>query len=259
MLPSFNAPPLDEVVLGVQFESPPYYNSTHLAAVYELFRDQFPIVDEQQRLIPNFETFGGNARPGFQMEFGPPPLRSRTHFISKDENHLIQFQDDRLLLNWRQGNNGAQYPRFEKIVTIFEDALLKISAFFEQKFGHKLSINQSEVSYINIIKVNEFKDAGQYISFLNISGLEPESIVCNLAEIIRGDGGSAARLHQELNSVYSIDGRQRAIRFSLTVRGKPLSDTLNSSLDFLHAGHKTIVNRFCDLTTERAHHEWGRQ
>jgi uncharacterized protein (TIGR04255 family) len=81
-LPDFTDPPLDEVVLGVQFTPVPGYASVHSMKVWDLFRAEFPKVEELPALEPQFETFGGvSAQVGprilFLVAFGSY-LRTKT-------------------------------------------------------------------------------------------------------------------------------------------------------------------------------------
>ncbi len=82
-LPEFGKPPLNELVLGVQFDSPAGF-------------------------------FG----------FGPinGPMHNRFWFTSSSGDEIIQFQNDRLLHNWRKvGDQSNKYPRFDAIVTKFHN------------------------------------------------------------------------------------------------------------------------------------------
>ena len=67
-LPDFESPPLDELVLGVQFSPLPGYSAVFAKDVWGLFRQQFPRVEEKPALDPVFETFGGTSPPpGMQL------------------------------------------------------------------------------------------------------------------------------------------------------------------------------------------------
>lgn len=48
------------------------------------------------------------------------------------------------------------------------------------------------------------------------------------------------------------------ILFTLTVRGTPESNTINSALEFIKKGRELIVNKFSELTTDFAHEKWER-
>lgn len=258
-LPSFDNPPLEEVVLGAQFSSPEGFNSTHNGQVWGLFGQEFPIVQDQPRLEPQFEVFGGQSpQQGIRLDFGPPPLRNRLWFVSNDQSHLLQFQDDRLLLNWRKRKEGEQYPRYETISDKFSEYLGRLDSFYSSKYQMPLRINQAEISYINIIPMENYREIGELLSLVRPSSVELEGINANFGEVIRRDTKPVARITYELQSVSTVDGRKRALRLSLTYRGKPLLENIDSTLDFISNGRDLIVKRFCDITTSKAHGLWQR-
>src|SRR4051794_13517866 len=57
-LPDFCTPPLNEVVVGVQFTPARGYQQIRAGEVWALFRSIFPKVEEFPALPPMFETFG---------------------------------------------------------------------------------------------------------------------------------------------------------------------------------------------------------
>jgi uncharacterized protein (TIGR04255 family) len=259
-LPDFVHPPLDEVVLGVQFSPSPYYTSVNLKDVWELYREEFSGVEEKPALEPAFETFGGpSLQPNVQFRFGPPPIRSRMWFISSEQNHLIQFQQDRFLLNWRRGPTGTEYPHFEDIAQMFSDNLTKLAHWFESIQSHPLEINQAEVSYINIVPVDAFASVGDWFIFWGGGKLNIEGLNTTFGEVLCDTNGKPyARLLHELLSVSMADGKSIAFRLSLTVRGAPLGSDISTAMSFLEMGRERIVTRFTELTTEQAHQRWGR-
>ena len=252
-------PPLDEVILGVQFAPPRGFQSIHTHQVWELYRKEFPEVHEQPRLMPQFETFGGNPQTGMQINFGSDP-KGRLWFVAEDGSHLIQFQEDRLLLNWRRRDHGAPYPRHERMALLFKDFLERLSAFYKEEFQIPLAVNQAEVSYINVIPYEAPRNASEWVKLLNLSGIDAELANAVIAETVRTENGSAfARMIYELNTVMTVDQKKHALRLSLTFRGKPFADRIDSALDFLSDGRKRIVNRFCEMTTDQAQSAWGRK
>lgn len=60
-LPDFRTPPLNEVVVGVQFAPARGYQQILAGEVWELYRAQFPTVEEMPPIPPAFETFGLSA------------------------------------------------------------------------------------------------------------------------------------------------------------------------------------------------------
>lgn len=189
-LPDFANPPLDEVVLGVHFAPVQSYASVDARDVWALFKVEFPNVQEQVLLQPQFETFGGaNLQPSFQFQVGAPPVGSRLWFVSAEENHLLQFQSDRFLTNWRKSPNPQPYPRFEVIAEAFERNLSTLTSHFESYFDYELDINQAEVAYINIIPVGDFSDAEKWFSVWNGGISNIEGINTSFNEVIKDRQG----------------------------------------------------------------------
>lgn len=261
-LPDFEFPPVDEVVLGIQFEAPPTYTSVHAGQIWDLYREQYPKVMEVPRLDPQFELFGGNAASGIQFNFAPPPLRARLWFISEDDNHLLQVQEDRIFINWRKRPNGVTeqpYPRYEQIADAFQVAVVLLDRFFKETFGSDLRITQAEAAYINSVPEETSADVGKIFAFLQPNGLNLEGYATNLVEVLHDeDGKPIARAFYELQSFMGHDGNKFA-RFNLTVRGKPAGAKIQDSFKFLSFARQNIVSRFCELTTPEAHEKWGRK
>jgi uncharacterized protein (TIGR04255 family) len=258
-LPDFTNPPLDEVVLGVQFAPMTPYTAIDSRDVWGLFKDEFPKVQEQPLLQPQFETFGGpNFQQSFQFQVGASQAGSRLWFVSEQENHLLQFQSDRFLINWRKKPNPQPYPHFEGIAESFESNLVSLDSHFATKFHYHIEVNQAEVTYINIIPVEEFSEAGKWFSVWCGSISNVEGLNTSFNEVISDEGGKPfARLFHVIQSVYSIDGRQKAYNLSLTFRGKPSGGDISSAMQFLRAGREAIVVRFKQITTQAAHKYWG--
>lgn len=260
-LPDFANPPLDEVVLGVQFAPVPAYSAVDARDVWELFRAEFPKVQELPLLMPQFETFGGaNLQASFQFQLGAPPVGSRLWFLTNDENHLLQFQPDRFVTNWRKRPIPQPYPRFEAIAEAFASNLSTLANHFASKFDYPIDINQAEVAYINIIPVEDFSHAGKWFSLWNDLVLNIEVLNASFNEIIRDNiGNSHARLSHTIQSAFASDGTHKAFKLSFAFRGKPSGTDIPSAMQFLTQGREAIVMRFKKITTSEAHKVWGIQ
>ena len=51
-LPEYDNPPINEVVLGVQFSTPEGYRQIYADEIWKLFKDKFPKVEEKEALPP---------------------------------------------------------------------------------------------------------------------------------------------------------------------------------------------------------------
>lgn len=260
-LPDFKLPPLNEVVLGVQFAPAAGYQQIYAGEIWGLFRSAFPKVQEQPPLAPSYETFGSPkaARINFGIHSGAS--HDRFWFLSENDEELIQFQQDKLLHNWRKvPGRDNEYPRFETMIKNYESELTQLEEYFSKFSGGLLAINQCEISYINHIAVEDY-DSGypisEWINFINLKG-KPGDFGITLRDVIRDDAGKpCARLITEVNSGVTADGKP-IIVLSLSVKGAPGDASITTALDFLREGRVKIVNHFADVTTEAAQKIWER-
>ena len=265
-LPDFVKPPLNEVVLGVQFAPPQGYHQLLAYKVWELFKTDYPLLQELPAIPPAFETFGlpqpGSIGHNFNFGIVTGAVHDRFWFLRESQDELIQFQNDRLLHNWRKvGDQTNEYPRFEKMIASFESELLRLQAFAESLVPQTLAINQCEVSYINQISdasASSTKSA-DWLKFLSLDDKVVEDFSGSFREIIRSsEGKPLGRLTCDASSEFDALGH-KIIALNLTVRGTPSSPNIASALEFLKKGREHIVSKFAELTTESAHAKWGRR
>lgn len=262
-LPDFGRPPLNEVVLGAQFSKPRGYMQILAYKVWELYRAEFPSVEELQPLPPSFETFGLPSPMQFNFNVMTGAKHNRFWFLSPNSDELIQFQDDRLLHNWRKvGDMKNEYPRFERMIERFEGELRIFEKYCASLTPQELNITQCEVSYINHIYAdgrNGQMDPGDVFHFAQFPGERPEDFSFNFRRTISGrDGAPIGRIIGELQSAVHSQTGSKIFIFTLTARGAPTNPTVASALEFLKVGREIVVNNFAELTTEAAHKIWGR-
>lgn len=262
-LPDFKKPPLNEVVVGVQFSNPQGYQQIHAGEVWNLFRKNYPNVQELQSLPPSFETFGLPHQQSMmhQISFATGGTHDRFWFLRPDGAELIQFQQDRLLHNWRKVGDGTNvYPRFESMIQKFKEELTKLQGYAASLMPQALLINQCEITYINHIKFSEgdSKAFSDWLRFLNFEKKQPDDFSMAFREVIRDDVGKPqGRFMCDASLGYLPDG-QEIISLSLTVKGAPPGTDIDSALNFLSMGRDVIVRKFAELTTDQAHQKWER-
>jgi uncharacterized protein (TIGR04255 family) len=258
-LPEFRHPPLNEVVLGVQFNPPNGYQQIYAGEVWDLFRQEFPTVVEQPPLPPVFETFGLPSM-GRQVRFITGPTHTRFWFLNQDGGELIQFQQDRFLHNWRKdGKETNEYPRFDSLVKRFYEELSQLQNYTNSLKPQSLLINQCEISYINHIASSPEQPlrASDWLRFVPFEN-EPEDFSVNYREVIHdNDGRPTGRLIYNVALGLKPDG-QRIIILTLTVRGATRDASIDSAVEFLKMGRDRIVTRFAEVTTGKAHQQWER-
>jgi uncharacterized protein (TIGR04255 family) len=262
-LPDFNNPPLNEVVLGVQFSQPNGYQQILAGKVWDLFREDYPLVQEQMPLQPTFEVFGLPSQGTIinHLNFGVGSLlHSRYWFLNKNGDELIQFQQNRLLHNWRKiGDQTNQYPRFESMIQRFERELNKFQNYVGSLETQELQINQCEISYINhIVGTNGITNFSDWLNFISDEKMMLDDFNLRFSEVINdNDNKPIGRLVCEASLGITKESNWM-ILCTFTVRGAPESNTINSALEFMIKGRDLIVNKFSELTTDFAHEKWGR-
>lgn len=259
-LPEFDNPPLNEVVLGIQFDPPKGYQQIYAGEVWKLYRKDFPHVQEQPALPPTFETFGPTRAASINFKIESGASHDRFWFISEDGSQLIQFQSDRILHNWRKTTtSNPNYPRFERICDGFMKEAMTLEAYLLSLGNPALVVRQCEVTYINHIPMSrsESHKIADWLSYLQFDR-EPDDLSCAFRQVIRSASGQpVGRLICE--AVTAMDEKGGPfVRFSLTVRGVPDAPTVASAIEFLTKGREIIVRTFTDMTTESAHQAWRR-
>src|SRR5437763_373607 len=114
-LPEFECPPLDEVVIGVQFAPLAGFEAAHLGLFWSTIREQYPITESQVPLTPDLEQPEPRPVPrpeNVKINFSPIRPVPRCWFLDQPKNNVIQLQRDRFHRNWRRSSGDEPYPRF---------------------------------------------------------------------------------------------------------------------------------------------------
>lgn len=247
----------------MQFSPPSGYQQILAGEVWNLYRGKYPQVQEHPPLPPSFEIFGlpNAVTMPSQITFFEGGRHDRFWFLRPEGDELIQFQQDRLLHNWRKvGDETNPYPRFESMIDQFRGELNGLQQYVNGLFPQMLAINQCEMSYINHIPLNKAENAkaSDWLRFLTFADHDPEGFSVAFGEVFRDHSGNPqGRLICEATLMVRPNG-QPIIVFTLTVRGKPIGVDIESALNFMAKGRDLIVCRFAELTTDVAHKLWGR-
>ena len=154
--------PLNEVVLGVQFQTP--LDIMTVFKIIDIFKSDFPIIAEQS-LLPS--VIDSPDQP--QVKKMLNTFCSRKHLISPNSNMLIQVQPDRFLFNWRRVEENISYPRFDNIYDHFDIALEKLKLVIGADYESKL--NQLELTYVDHVILEDFRrndfNPGNVFNFFN--------------------------------------------------------------------------------------------
>ena len=266
-LPDFDAPPLTEVAVSVQFRPIANFTFVDIGPLWERFRDRFAHVQYHPRLMPNFETFGlppGVPQP-FQINLGPIPEVPRTWFIDSGGNEVLQFQSDRLVHNWRKIEVNSVYPRYERIRERFSLEFAEIEGFLTDRGLGPIVLNQCELTYINLILVPESpgepasKVFKHWARSQNPRLGEAEDVAFTARFLMKDDTGHPkGRVIAQASPGLDMEGRA-IIQLTLVARGAPKEPTLGSALEFIDTARDYIVCGFAELTSEEMHEVWKKR
>jgi uncharacterized protein (TIGR04255 family) len=268
---NFRNPPVDEVVLSIQFASLSKLKSAHIGLFWGRINHRFPDVSEQPAIPPAFETFGGirtAPTPMIQLQALLAPPMPRYWFEYAGEADLLQLQQDRLLRNWRQApDNSRVYPRYEPIREAFRKDMEEFQDWLHlEKLGEVVP-NQCEVTYINIIRLPD--GSNPHTQLHRISNVWSDKMVLpssqtlehsnvQLVSVFEYQGKLAGRTYITFQPAFTQVSSEPVVKLDITVRGKPLGDTVTAAFDFLDLARVQVVNTFASITTEEMHKFWER-
>jgi uncharacterized protein (TIGR04255 family) len=261
-LPEFDAPPVVEVAVGVQFRPIFAMRGLALAGLRDRWRYQYPRIEEQPALPPIAEG-SPSLMPWVQFNVvSLPPTRQ--WFLNELGTELVQVQPDRLLINWRTGEGPAKYPRYGHVRKTFVNRFDDLALFVADEAFGELEITQAELTYINVIEV-EHDELGRIDRFLKgwsgVSGHHlgaPEQARVTLTFPIPGLGNSQSRLYVEINPAQKQDG-EPVLFFTLTARGNPGGKSFSEAMKFMDEAHDHLTRSFAELTKESMHDVWGKR
>ncbi len=264
-LPDYEAPPVDEVILGVQYAPIPG-SDTVLSPYSASIAAEYPNVQYLPRIETPIEQLS-SGMPFFplqtQLPFAPQSLTGRTWLVSADDSLIIQIQNDRFMHNWR--HRASEYPRFEFLVQRFWERYEMYRAALAEAGQQTPQPLQLEVSYVNWIvdqAISEFFRPGAAAD-VQIHGVDryPEQQQWAGSYLVRDESQALARLTMICGPAMRLDPHpERGTQFQLTFKA-PLqpSATDDQIQELALVGRDTIVRAFTDLTTAPSHRRWGRR
>ena len=267
-LPNFDAPPLTEVFISVQFDAIPNLQVPQIGLFWSSIRDRFPSTEQHPPLEPAKEKFGPPTPPKIQLSISQAPPLSRTWFLSESGSELIQVQADRFMHNWRKVEDEDSYPRYEHVREEFSKGMRDFCDFLQEESLGEFRPNQCEISYINHIETNHIwsthSELGKVLALWNPTLdddflSEPESVRVATQHLLRGgDGDPIGRLHISAQPAFRGTNSERLLVLTLTARGAPLEPTSSGVLAFVDKGREAIVRGFVSVTTPDMHKYWRR-
>ena len=255
-LPSYDSPPVIEVVCGVQFKPLTKFLVVHYGDLWRKYKPEYDGCEETNPLVPIIERFGDSSSTDLQ----PPsePFLPRLWFVHREKSGIVQVQRDRFLHNWKKA--AGEYPHYEKVFNLFKDRYTTFLTFLaENKLGTVEPV-QYEMTYVNHIPqpmgwetLNEFSKVFPDFPWHTEDPWKPGS----KRFLPSPDGRNlslnfsfpdqSGRLHVTIrNGVHRI-GKHPVLLLDLTVRGIGPEKTKAAMVRWFDVAHEWIVRGFADL------------
>lgn len=262
-LAAFKKPPLNELVIGMQFEKLPELPLPEYQAFWDAIGGikEYPTVTNQPRLNPPL-------RDGEILEFDTTQISvPRVWFTNADGCHLLQYQSDRIHYNWRANKTDSIYPRYEPIREKFLTHYEQINQFVGKRHGRPLNPTTLEMSYTNLVSKAEVGEFDNLDNLLSLSFWKPD--VLKFANKMQGFQCAYkvsvdeyyAELNVNIGAVKNPNTGDQFFRIDLNVQGKCIeqfSEGAEGLKKWYDGIRVVIVDSFDKMTTPSMHEKWGR-
>jgi uncharacterized protein (TIGR04255 family) len=260
-LPDYRTPPVDEVIISVQFPRIEDFSDSNIREFWKLVRDEYPIGENQPRLEGGIESLEPSQPIVVQLQTAGQP-NARMWMINDTDDFLIQVQNTRFIQNWRR--RQGDYGHFEEIRAKFWNSFNKLQSFLADKELDQPAVQQVEVTYFNwipnISMVEFFKPAGPSILDVADSREVPEEQTWTARYLLPNASNMIERLYvQCLPAIRPLTPGVKGSQLALIFRAARESGLTSSEVEAqIDNGRAVIVNAFTELTTSAAHDLWGR-
>jgi uncharacterized protein (TIGR04255 family) len=265
-IPQFERPPLDEMVMGLQFEPLQNFHAAHLGIFWSRIRERYPYTEDQPPLVPIIEL--PEMRPvlpgeGASVEIMKAMPLPRCWFISEEKTELVQVQNDRFFRNWRQVQGNEPYPRFHRLIHDFNESWNHFRRFAEDSQIGVPKARMCEITYVNsIVRGAGWSNFGELDKVFTLlrprdpKGFlpPPEVLSWQLKYKLPDNRG---RLHVEMSPKFRGRDLQLILGLNLTARGAPASSSDQDVAAWFSLAHEWAVRAFADMTGPDAHKFWG--
>ncbi|MBN1805306.1 MAG: TIGR04255 family protein [Sedimentisphaerales bacterium] len=264
-LPEYDLPPVNEVVIGLQFDPLSKFTAVHPGLFWQEIRDRYPKQSIQHPLSSVFEQFEDEKPKKLKGQLSQIPPLPRCWFFDEHENQLVQLQADRFIHNWKKVTGEEEYPHYVNVRAEFLNLWDLFLKFAKKEELGDIIINQWELTYVNyIFKGNEWTSMNDLQTLFSYWAGRPSKSYLPIPENIGVEVTYAfpekfGRLHISFNPAFKKPDDISIIRLNLTARGRPEQSDISSILASFDLGHEWIVNGFTDFTTSKAHEIWKRK
>jgi uncharacterized protein (TIGR04255 family) len=268
LLPSFDAPPVSEVVMSLDMARIAGWGIPHFGLFWQGIREEFPTFQVVPGAEPELEDFASQPPVPPQViefKFEQDPNAIRCWFITNDGTELIQVQRNRFVQNWRKQTGDEIYPRYaDHLRRNFHRRYQRFVDFLATQNLAGPDVAQIEITYINEIEPGQgWATAGELSRVIApwsgefSEGFLPPPYGTRISAsfaIPKGRG----RLHVNMQRAIRPRDRKEILQLRLVARVKPTDSGVDAILDAFDIGRDWIVRGFTDWTTPQMHKIWKR-
>jgi uncharacterized protein (TIGR04255 family) len=258
--PSFENPPVVEVVMGLQFDKPHSINMVDFAKLWEEFgKEEY---SDYKELAPLERMVEG---PSQIFKFSNLPEMRRVWFENPKENTLIQTQEDRLIFNWRRPTENLDesncYPRYEKINNEFFSIYDRFEKYLQNSGVEVSKPDILELTYMNFIEYDGekipdanaiFKDFNWFVEdrILNRPSFIDQKLIYEIPDML-------SKLKCTIKSYQNPENGNEGLIYELSVRGTVNELERKNMQQWYNNARLWIVHGFKDSTNTEMHKKWG--
>lgn len=255
-LPHFEAPPINEVAMGVTFAPIQGLRLSHFGLFWSSVRSEYGKTEEAVPL-GSFEDLA------MSMSGGPLP---RIWLIHNDEQYLIQLQPNIFYFNWRRKGEDQSYPRYYTIKPLFYDNLKRYFEFLTQEQLPLPEVVNCNLTYVNIIPEGQNGDARKGLNglFPDMNWRHATDRFLPMPKALNWQttfdmADDVGELTAKVQNAKRVSDGLPVIRFEINVRSSGTELPLDETEHWFDLAHQAIVTSFVDLTSVEAQRDiWKR-
>lgn len=255
-LPNFEAPPINEVAMGVTFAPIEGLLPTHFGLFWSKFRKEFSKSEEAAPL---------STPEGLPMSKIGLPL-PRFWLIHNEEQYLIQLQSNMFYFNWRQQDDSQVYPRYSNIKPLYYDYLQRYVEFLSQEQLPQPEAVNCNLTYVNIIPIGQKGGSSDGFSglFPDVNWRQAEDRFLPVPKTLNWQTtfeiDDTVELTAKVQSAKRVSDELPVLRLEINARDLRSESPFDKTEHWFDSAHEAIVLSFVDLTSEKAQREiWKRK
>lgn len=251
-------PPVTETAMGFEFPALSGIDLVELLALRESWPAGYTKVETHPSLEPT--SFAAQGPPAIQIS--THPLVRFWASSERGDGLLVQWQHDRLLLNWRKAFDAlGKYPGYEPVLLPAFQELWSIVTKQLARSGGVATPILAEYSYYNLIPVALDQDPH---TVLRVLGQVPEGwqgrqlqVVYETRIHVPSGSEEVADAQVSVQCVPARAGQEGAFMLSVIAKTPVAGSGDDHAFAALSHSHEAAANAFFDAITDEYRQRWG--